>query len=216
MKPHIPLLLAVILLTACSKSDDNTLNGRTAVTGRLLDASTLEPIAGGTVTIKYGPNRMDTLTDEDGAYNFDFKQNDKHAYYLTAEAEQYFGNDNVGVWGDYYPVNGRASPVQRLELNRSNNIDIKLPPKGYIKYHLEQVNPYSGSIKLNLSPRNPFSTHIESFNGSGLNTTYFDIVPGETYIGVRYTIIRDGDSIQAFNDSVFVPRFDTLDYTIEF
>lgn len=216
MKKTVFAFLLMALVASCNKEGSNTLNGRTVVTGRLLDASTLEPIAGGTVTIEYGDRSMDTVTGPNGEYRFDFEHDDKHTHYLIAEAEWYFGNDNVGAWGDYYPTRGRPSSVQLVNVNRANSIDIKLPPKGFISYQLTQVNPYSGSIKLNLSPRNPFSTQIKSFNGNNLNTTFLDTVPGGAFIGVRYSIIRNGDSLQAFFDTIFVPRFDTLHYTIEF
>ncbi|WP_417610775.1 carboxypeptidase-like regulatory domain-containing protein [Owenweeksia hongkongensis] len=216
MKVLIVILLSVILFTSCTKADnDDDLNGHTIVEGQLLDASTLEPIAAGTVIIEYGSSKMDTTTGSNGDYRFDFVHEDKYAYYITATADKYFGNDNVGIWYADYP-SGKPSPVQRIELGHLNKMDVKLPPEGYINIHMKQVDPYSGTIQFRLGYDYIGSHGVNIYNGSGLNTNELARVPANRYNGIRYAIIRDADSLQYVEDSVYVPRFDTVNYTIEF
>ena len=214
MKAPVVILLLVIVLTSCTKADnDNSLNGHTIVEGQLLDAATLEPIAAGIVIIEYGNHRMDTVTDFNGDYRFDFVHKDKYAYYVTATANKYFGNDNVGIWATSYP-NGKPSPVQRIELDKVNQTDIKLPPEGFVEYHLKQIKPFNGNIEVRILPYN--SLTVISYNGQGLDKYYIDRLPGGTYHRIGCSIIRNNDSLQSLTDTLFVPRFDTLHYSIEF
>jgi hypothetical protein len=213
MKKTVFAFLLMALVASCNKEDSNTLNGRTVVTGRLLDASTLEPIAGGTVTIEYGNRSMDTVTGPNGAYRFDFEHDEKYVYRLTAEANRYLDNKNIGIWASDYP-SGKPSPSQRLKLNTVNQTDIKLPPEGFVEYHLKQINPYIGNIEVRILPYNSLS--IISYNGQGLNIKYLDRAPGGISRRVGCSIIRDNDSLQSFSDTLLVPRFDTLRYTIGF
>ncbi len=201
-------------MVGCNKGKKD--NGTHTVSGRLLDASNSEPIEGGTIYLDRGftPWKTDT-TSASGFYSFDIEAEHGDDLDLHAEAPRYFPNANVGSWGDYYPDGIRATSRTHVDLRRDGH-DIYLPPIGYIKIRFKQVNPYNGNIRLRHSPRNPFSTSIEEYDGNGLNKVYVDAVVSNRIEEISYTIFWGSDSVVSFDDSVFVPRFDTIQHLIEF
>ncbi len=200
-------------MTSCEKSDNNDDSTHT-VAGRLLDASNSEPIEGGTIYLDRGftPWKTDT-TSASGFYSFDIEAEHGDDLDLHAEAPRYFPNANVGSWGDYYPDGIRATSRTHVDLRREMH-DIYLPPIGYVKYELAQTKPFSGGIQVRITPRN--SLGVVTFNGQGLNTTYLDEKPGDAKQRIGCSIIYGGDSLHSINDSLIVPRFDTLIFRVEF
>ncbi len=200
-------------MVGCNK--DKKDNGTHTVAGRLLDASNSEPIEGGTIYLDRGfsPWKTDS-SSASGFYSFDIEAEHGDDLDLHAEAPRYFPNGNIGSWGDYYPNGTRPTGRTHVDL-RAGEHDIYLPPIGYINFRLRQVNPYNGSISVRLSHER-IPSGVKVFDGQGLNATTLAEVVSNRYSRILLTIIRNGDSAETTEDSVFVPRFDTVPHLIEF
>lgn len=212
MKTKAILLGLVVMLGACSNEKSTGLDGYTIVRGKLLDAATLEPISGGRVTVHEDWVEMDTTTGGDGSYYFQFKHKEGCRYALTAEANHYLGNTGVGIWAADY-LSGKASPEQLIETSIENVMNTKLPPEGFVKYIIKQVNTYSENIEVSITPYS--SLTVITYTGTNLKRTYIDKLPGGTGYKINYGL-KIGDSTYYHEENLFIPRFDTLKYTIEF
>lgn len=220
LKPSLFLIvcLALCINVSCQKEDKpNQRMSHTEVKGRLLDASTGEPIEGGTVYLTYGVSWivLDSVTSSaDGSYSFSYDHDSIPVADVWAKAPKYLSNENIGTWAANYP-NGGASGRGAVKHNGEvNHLDIRLPPMGYVKYHFKQVESYPGEIEVRFTPYDSFS--VVSWNGQGLNNTYTSVFPGGTAYRIGYAILRDGKLDEQRYDSLFIPRFDTLNYYVEF
>jgi hypothetical protein len=207
-------LLMVALIGACNK--DNNLD-HTEVKGRLLDASTGEPIEGGDVYLTYGTSWMirDSLkTGADGRYHFYYNHDSIAVADVWAKAPNYLSNRNIGTWAAQYPNGGATGRIAVRENGRVNNEDIRLPPMGYVKYHFKQVQPFSGGIEIRFLPYD--YPGVISWNGQGLDRTYTSVFPGGVNYRVGYSILRSGQLDTSVLDTMFIPRLDTLTLYVEF
>lgn len=209
----IPFII-LLVISACKK--DNNL-GHTQIKGRLLDASTGEPIEGGDVYLTYGTGWMirDSLkTGADGRYHFFYNHDSIPVADVYAKAPNYLTNRNIGNWNPQYPNGGATGRIAVRENGQVNNEDIRLPPMGYVKYHFKQVQPFSGGIEIRFSPYDNLG--VISWNGQGLDRTHTSVFPGGTVYRIGYAILRNGVLDEQRYDSLFIPRFDTLTYKVEF
>lgn len=217
MKNHILLLFAVILFASCSK-DSNSKTDITNVRGRLFDASTSEPIIGGKVYLTDGASWIladSAITNIDGSYQFQYNNQQYPYTEIWATAKNYLSNENISNWTAEYPkpASGRQS-VQDDGYGEINNIDIRLPPIGYVKYHFKQVHHFAGNTEIRFTPYDTLG--LISWNGQGLNKTYTSIFPGGTDYRIGHAIKQNGVLVELKLDTLFIPRFDTLTYYVEF
>lgn len=181
MKPSFLYLLMAVLLTSCIASDDDNQQQYpvdVTIHGRMLDAATLDPIPGGKIYYhRNGGAYPDesTTSGPDGSYSFTFEYHPDYFYHMHAVADRYLGNRNIGIWGAEYP-HGGATPQLPLNPWDSPKIDIRLPPEGFLSYHLKQTKAYPGPIQVRITPYNYGG--VVTFNGQGLNAKYFDRLPG--------------------------------------
>jgi hypothetical protein len=207
-------LFMVALISACNK--DNNLD-HTEVKGRLLDASTGEPIEGGNVYLTRGASWIivdSVLTTANGRYSFKYDHMEYSYAEVWAKAPNYLSNRNIGTWNPQYPNGGATGRMGVRENGRVNNEDIRLPPMAYVKYHFKQIQPFSGGIEIRFSPYD--NPGVISWNGQGLDRTHTSVFPGGTVYRIGYAILRNGVLDEQRYDSLFIPRFDTLTYKVEF
>lgn len=205
---------SLLFITGCSPEEPSSgLLDYTVVKGRLLDASTHEPVAGGTITIietDYATMEhdfLDTVTNALGEYYFKFSHVKGRSYLLAASAPNYWTNRNISSWQDIYPL-GRPTPLYYINRGRIINKDIILPPVGYLRYHI--INQEHQQDYLNIDTQydlgNPFV---------GLNV---DVVtpPEPVKAGTKYPrVIYFGSPLDSARyDSIYVPRFDTATHLI--
>jgi len=213
----IPSLLLLGLLSACNKDNPYNRLDHTEVKGRLLDASTSEPIEGGTIYLTDGGSWIivDSLvTTGNGHYSFKYDHEEYSYAEFWAKAPNYLTNKNIGTWSADYPDGGATGRGTVRENGRVNNEDIRLPPMGYVKYHFKQVEPYTDNIEVRFLPYDNLG--VVSWNGQGLNRSYTSIFPGGVYYHVGYSILRNGQLDTSVIDTLYIPRFDTLHYYNEF
>jgi len=219
MKTKI-ILFALFLLglfSACNKDNPYNRMDHTEVKGRLLDASTGEPIEDGTIYLTYGTSWMivdSLITRADGRYSFSYDHDSIHVADFWAKAPNYLSNKNIGSWSADYPNGGATGRGAVRENGRVNNEDIRLPPVGYVKYHFKQVQPYAGTIEVRFTPYDNLG--VVSWNGQGLDQTYTSVFPGGTTYRIGYAILKNGELAEQRYDSLYIPRFDTLTYYVEF
>lgn len=209
----VPLLF---LLVSCEIYGDPKMD-HTEVRGVLRDAATGEPIEGGTVYLMLGLSsiKKDSFTTGvDGRYHFSYDHETNLAANVWAKAPSYLSNENAGNWGMGYPNGGATGRDIVAENGEVNYIDIRLPPKGYVQYHFRQVEPYSGTMDVRFIPYDTMG--VVAWNGQGLNRTYTSVYPGGVANRIGYSIIRDGELYKSVDDTLFIPRFDTLYYYVEF
>jgi len=207
-----PMLL---LLVSCEIYGDSKMD-HTEVRGVLRDAATGDPIEGGTVYLMLGLSsiKKDSFTTQaDGRYHFSYDHDSNFAANVWAKAPRYLSNEGIGNWAAEYPNGGATGRDIVAENGEVNYIDIRLPPKGYVQYHFKQVDPYSGSINVRFSPYNSW---VIDWNGQGLDRTHTSVSPGGVVYSIGYAILRDGEVYEQRYDSLFIPRFDTLYYYVEF
>ena len=217
IKIFLTQLLLLGLLSACNKDNPYNRMDHTEVKGRLLDASTGEPIEGGTVYLTFGRSWMivdSFITKADGRFSFSYDHDSIYVADFWAKAPNYLSNKNIGTWAADYPNGGASGRGAVRENGRVNYEDIRLPPMGYVKYHFKQVDPYTGSIEVRFTPYDNLG--VVSWNGQGLNRSYTSVFPGGTTYRVGYAILRNGELHEQRYDSLFIPRFDTLHYYHEF
>jgi len=214
----LPFTLFILFITtACQKDNPYNRLDHTEVKGRLLDASTGEPIEGGTVYLTFGRSWMivdSLITKTDGQYSFSYDHDSIYVADFWAKAPNYLSNKNIGTWSADYPNEGASGRGAVRENGRVNHEDIRLPPIGYVKYHFKQVDPYAGSIEVRFLPYDNLG--VVSWNGQGLNRSYTSVFPGGVHYRIGYSILRDGQLETSVIDTLFIPRFDTLHYYHEF
>jgi hypothetical protein len=189
----------------------------TEVRGRLLDASTGEPIEGGTVYLTQGVSWMvadSQVTGADGQYHFIYDHDAIPVADVWAEAPNYLDNRNIRTWSANYPNGGATGRLGVRENGRVNIEDTRLPPVGYVKYHFKQVHPFSGGVEVRFLPYDKRT--VISWNGNGLDRTYTAVFPGGVDYRVGYSILRNGQLDASVIDTLHIPRFDTLYYYVEF
>jgi hypothetical protein len=214
MKNTIVFILLITLLGGCNK--DRSLD-HTEVKGRLLDASTGEPIEGGSVYLTWGVSStiLDSLTTgADGRYSFIYDHDSIPVADVYAQATNYLTNRNIGTWAAQYPNGGASGRIGVRQNGQVNHEDIRLPPMGYVNYHFKQVQPFSGTIQIRFTPYD--NPGVVSWNGQGLDRTYTSVFPGGVDYRLVYSILRNGQVDVAMRDTMFIPRFDTLTLYVEF
>jgi hypothetical protein len=219
MKTKIFLLAMILLslLSACTKDNPYNRMDHTEVEGRLLDASTGEPIEGGTIYLTDGGSWIvvDSLvTTATGEYSFKYDHEEYGYAEFWAKAPNYLSNKNIGTWSADYPNGGASGRGAVRENGRVNHEDTRLPPTGYVKYHFKQVDPYPGSIEVRFTPYDNLG--VISWSGQALNRSYTSVFPGGTTYRIGYAILRNGELYEQRYDSLYIPRFDTLTYYVEF
>jgi hypothetical protein len=217
MKHSIFTLALISLLFSCKKENSVDLLDHTEVRGRLLDASTGEPIEGGTVYLVQGAGWVifdSVVTTANGEYAFVYDHVLNSHADIWAKAPNYLSNRNIATWSAQYPNGGATSRDFVRENGRVNHQDVHLPPVGYVKYHFKQVHPFSGGVEVRFTPYD--SRSVVSWNGNGLDRTYTSVFPGGTKYRIGYAILRNGVLDEQRYDSLYIPRFDTLTYYVEF
>ena len=211
------LILITIALQSSCNNDKKQPMDHTEVKGRLLDASTGEPIEDGTVYLTDGASWVivdSVVAKANGEYSFKYDHQEHSYAELWAQAQNYLSNENIATWAADYPNGGATAREHVRENGRLNQLNIRLPPMGYVKYHFKQVEPYSGGIEVRFTPYD--SPGVVSWNGQGLDQTYTSVFPGGTTYRIGYAILRNGNLDEQRYDSLFIPRFDTLTYYVEF
>jgi len=216
MKNKIIFLLAYFMLSSCAKERKPV--NITTVRGHLLDASTSEPISGGKVYLTDGANWIladSAITGTDGSYQFQYNNNKYPYTEIWATAKNYLPNENIGNWAADYlkPASGRQS-VQDDGYGEINYVDIRLPPIGYVKFHFKQVHHFEGNIEIRFMPYDTLG--VISWNGQDLNKTYTSIYPGGTHYQVEHAIRENSVLVELKLDTLYIPRFDTITYYVEF
>jgi len=217
MKNSLLLLAVMLLAISCNKDNPYGRMDHTELKGRLLDASTGEPIEGGTVYLTDGASYVvvDSLvTTANGQYSFKYNHEEYSYAEFFAKAPNYLSNKYISTWAADYPNGGASGGGAVRENGRVNHEDTRLPPRGYVKYHFKQVEPYAGNIEVRFTPYD--NSGVVSWNGQGLNRTYTSVFPGGTTYRIGFAILRNGELDEQRYDSLFIPRFDTLTYYHEF
>jgi len=211
-----PLLL-LGLLSACNKDNPYDRMDHTELKGRLLDASTGEPIEGGTVYLTFGRSSMivdSLITKADGRYSFSYDHDSIYVADFWAKAPNYLSNKNIGTWAADYPDGGASGRGAVRENGRVNREDTRLPPRGYVKYCFTKTSSSSGNYKVNLLPYSEAT--LFPVGGTGLRNCYTFYYPGGVDYRIVYAIFKDGVLVRGVEDTAYVPRFDTLTYTINY
>ena len=211
------LSFALVLYTSCKKNEPRELLPYTILQGQLLDAYTREPINNGKVFLTDGQSYdlVDSFTvGIDGEYLFKY---DHHEYPYTmthSSAGQYLSNANISRWAAEYLAPG-ATPRRSVKNDGAiNNLDILLPPIGWVKYHFKNVNNLEGSFEIRFSPYDSWG--VVSWSGLNLDRTYTSIYPSGVDFEIGYAILRNGALYKQHYDTLFIPHKDTLTYYVEF
>lgn len=212
------LFLIFPLLWACDKDNPHGRMDHTEIKGRLLDASTGEPIEGGTIYLKDGTTSwviVDSLvTRANGQYSFKYDHEEYSYAEIWAKAPNYLSNENIGTWAADYPNGGATGGEHVRENGQVNQLDIRLPPIGYVKYCFNKNSAGSGNYKVNLLPYSELT--VFPVAGADLHNCFTFYYPGGVDYRIVYAIFEGGTLVSTIEDTAYVPRFDTLTYTIDY
>tara|TARA_R110001592_G_scaffold162584_1_gene395875 strand:+ start:704 stop:1357 length:654 start_codon:yes stop_codon:yes gene_type:complete len=217
MKNFIAIIFLAFLAISCTKDNPYNRMDHTEVKGRLLDASTGEPIEGGTIYLTDGGSWIvvDSLvTTATGEYSFKYDHEEYGYAEFWAKAPNYLSNKNIGTWAADYPNGGASGRGAVRDNGRVNYEDIRLPPVGYVKYCFTKTSTGSGNYKVNLLPYS--ESTLFPVAGGALEDCFTFYYPGGVDYRIVYAIFKDGTLVEGVEDTAYVPRFDTLTYNIEF
>lgn len=154
-------LLAIILQSSCNKDNSYGRMDHTEVKGRLLDASTGEPIEGGTIYLTDGSSWLiaDSLGSKaNGEYSFKY-DHEQYAYAeIWTKAHNYLTNQNIASWSADYPGGGATAREHVRENGRVNHLDIRLPPMGYVKFCFSKTSTDAGNDEAYCFQYSAFTT----------------------------------------------------------
>lgn len=194
------LLLLVFFLTACTKEDPQNQQ-------RVIDSITKEPIANAKVELTVdestdifsGSSRrlVETVyTDDEGRYEFTAPVNTRDGYHeLFVFADRYFDITS----GQGYDQN------KLVELN----------PEGYLNLRIQKLDTIeyaSGSVRVG-------TAGSQEFSGYKIDTTFLGVRRAGDSEQLGYWLRRNGENqSQRYltEDSLFIPRHDTIHYEIIF
>ena len=219
------ILLSGLAITACSKAKEqpeNTLN-HTEVKGQLLDASTLEPIANGTIylTKREGGNLWnpghdipfkEITTDQNGYYEYSFVHNWDSIYSVFATAENYFTNHNSGA-GVTYPT-GRTTGQIALSSGKINNGNILLAPRCWLKLRIRNTSQKHNRISIN--GIDPSGNNALSFSGYEVDSYTIVLKYGNYENELPIFLYKDNKLIRQYVEAVHCSAFDTTYYEITY
>ncbi len=151
MRAIYAAILFLIIFSSCSKD-----YGTTTVSGKVVDATTGEPVpfanvilgdrASESFTSGYVP-RETFKADENGSFSFSFEAKRKAAYGLNASKEHYFSAAD-----EPYLKNGA----------KNEDIEIKITPGGWIRFHLKDEAPLGDVSRFTIHPFvSPSSVEID-------------------------------------------------------
>lgn len=164
MKTFFKLLLPLLTITlqsSCNKDNPYGRMDHTEVKGRLLDASTGEPIEGGKVFLTYGTGwiLVDSLTTSaNGKYSFSYDHDSIPVADVWAKAENYLSNENIGTWAANYPNGGATGRGAVKHDGEVNHLDIRLPPIGYVKFCFNITSTDAGNDEAYCFQYSAFTT----------------------------------------------------------
>lgn len=208
-------LFSLALIFSCKKENSVDLMDHTEVRGRLLDASTGEPIEGGTVYLVQGAGWVifdSVVTAANGEYAFVYDHVLNSHADIWAKAPNYLSNRNIATWSAQYPNGGATSRDFVRENGRVNHQDVRLPPVGYVKYCFIKDSGSSANFRVNLMPYNLRDRYPVA--GPGLDDCHTFQYPSGVDYRIVYAIFKDGQLFKTVEDTAYIPRFDTLVYNI--
>jgi len=190
----------VFCLTACTKEEPQDQQ-------RVIDSITKIPIANAKVELTidestdiFGGNSrrlVETVyTDNEGRYEFTEPINTRDGYYeLFVFADRYFDI-----------TSGQGYDQNKL---------VELSPEGYLKLRVQKLDTIefaSGSVRVG-------TEGSQEFSGYKIDTTFLGVKKAGYSEQLGYWLKRSGDSqSQRYltEDSLFIPRHDTIYYEIVF
>ncbi len=191
-------LFLSLCLTACTKENPQTQQ-------QVIDSITKEPIANAKVQLTIdesggiwsGSSRRlveEVYTDDEGRYEFTESINTGDGYYeLFVFADRYFDI-----------TSGQGYDQNRL---------VELVPEGYLKLRilkLDTMEFVSGSVRVG-------TEGAQEFSGYKIDTTFLGIKKAGSSEQLGYWVRRNGESQRYLTeDSLFIPRHDTINYEIIF
>jgi len=184
MKHLVPLFLALLLATACSRTEDDTgatcTNDCTTISGKFISADhTPVPnvrvqfyyrIPGGELGGGYIRKIVNTLSDKDGNYSVDFHLKDDElwpkasGYFMVTiddsklDVTKYIRTDNlIG-----YTTANIDYPIMRISSRDTViNNTFYIPKKAYIKVHLNNFVPQQDGDRFEVQTLYPFGQQGE-------------------------------------------------------
>jgi hypothetical protein len=203
----------ILFIASCNK-DKNKIT----VNGHVYEPYAYSYVSGANVTISssklssgfYNSNYTDiatTTTDANGAFSFEFEQEQSSGYRFYIYKENYFDCTIDVPDADMQPEN-TYSPT--LEIHAI----------GWIRLHAQNVNPHDSTdfIAYSYDTENtscPDCCTNTTFKGYG--KTYDTIVKCKTYgsnnVHLNWHVTRYGIDA-AYSDTIFCPPFDTAFYDI--
>jgi hypothetical protein len=182
------LLFIGFIANACTKktSDGHPNHFDVVVEGFLFDVSNMEPIANGKVFVLRDlrqrlyiiPEYLETTTNENGYYRFEFKIDNEYAYQVISRTDDYYRH--YGVHYNYL-VNGNKPTSGGLILNyEAPKKDhfffmIKLIPTATIKVRIVNVQKIYDRFGLNTPPGSPLGSGGSFFGMDVDETLYFTV-----------------------------------------
>jgi len=192
-KLHL-LILLIWGLTACTKEEPQNQQ-------RVIDSITKTPIANAKVELTidestdiFGGNSrrlVETVyTDNEGRYEFTEPINTRDGYYeLFVFVDRYFDI-----------TSGQGYDQNKL---------VELSPEGYLKVRIQRID----TIGIITCTFNGYQHH--EFSGSKIDTTIIDIQPADLLGSYRFWFSPLNEFYDR-QDSLFIPRHDTIHYEIIF
>ncbi len=201
-KLNIIILIIAILTLGCRK-----ITHKTDVSGVVYDATTTTVLShahvyllkenGSCFSCNPAPY-MDTYTNSDGGFSFNYKAEKGYTYSLGASATNYFDQQS----GIIYVDSDKNNKKEKILLN----------PHAYLKLHIKNTSPFDGSDEISVN----FISHPFSFYGTAVDTiltvqAVFGNVNNSIYWGVKKNGVITNNS-----SSVYCSAFDTTLYNLNY
>lgn len=206
---RLPIL--VILITcgflSCNKQEEIPNNYDIVVEGHLLDASNMEPIENGDVFVYsrlrsssgVGTKYLETKSDENGYYRFDFEVDNDYSYFVLSKTEGYYEHAHSQFPKELFGENPTSGRIQ-IQFRGSTikdyfNFNIALIPQATIEVRVVNVNKIYDRFFMNIPPGSPIGTSLQ-LNGFDVDETHYYTVYGGFDLFLSTFYLKPGETAE--------------------
>ena len=199
MKPlHFSFLILLVASSffSCNKNEEIPNHYDILVEGNLLDASNMEPIENGDVFVYrrlrsassglgsggLGSKYLETKSDENGYYRFDFEVDNDYAYYVLSKTDGYYEHAHTHYSKERFgenPTSG-SKQIQFRGTTKKDyfNFNIALIPQATIEVRVVNVTKIYDRFFMNTPPGSPIGTSLQLHGFDVDATNYYTVYGG--------------------------------------
>ena len=207
------LMLSIILfISSCEKEVY-----KITVKGRIIDATTGEPLNNVNVKLTYNTEALlgftthiigSAETDKNGDYEIKFRPlKESRRYYFEVEKENY-----VNTQSAYIEYNNSEDEKQFEG-------SFALFPEAVLEIHFQNISPFDENDNLNcqliFTKSGKPGIMLRAFTGTNVNKLESQVIPGNQTVIINWSV-RKNSMIKYYSDSIFCKPFQTSQFDIKY